>query len=78
MLRNYSQKELRELVKMKIAKDLSTCNHSDISEFIKTHHIEKIGISSGTYGINGGVIQDVESGELYVIIGRNVALLTVF
>jgi hypothetical protein len=49
------------------------------SEYIYTlRRFEKVGYSSGVYGINGGIVQDTETGALYAIIGRCSNLFILF
>lgn len=40
--------------------------------------LDKVGYSAGIYGINGGLLQDYETGQLYAIIGRCTNLFRVF
>ena len=40
--------------------------------------IEKAGYSTGVYGINGGLVEDTETGTLYAIIGRCSNLFILF
>ena len=49
------------------------------SEYIITlRRLEKVGYSAGVYGINGGLVQDTETGALYAIIGRSSNLFVLF
>ena len=74
-MRKYTQKELRELVRLGAAEDYT----NKPSEYIYTlHRLEKIGYSSGVYGINGGLVRDMETGTLYAIIGRCSNLFILF
>ena len=41
-------------------------------------HITKIAVSTGVYGISGGVFVDDETGIIYAIPSRSTALLSVF
>lgn len=77
-MRRYTQKEIKELIRTGAAVNISDYSFSDTTEFLKSHSIEKIGTSCGIYGINGGVIQDINSGELYAIAKRNSTLLMIF
>lgn len=66
-MRKYTQKELRQLVRLGVAEDYT----NKPSEYIYTlRRLEKVGYSSGVYGINGGLVQDTETGALYAIIRR--------
>lgn len=74
-MRKYKLKELRELVRLGCAEDYT----NKPSEYIYTlRRFEKVGYSSGVYGINGGLVQDTETGTLYVIIGRCSNLFILF
>ena len=71
----YTQKQLRELVRLGCAEDYT----NKPSEYIYTlRRLEKAGYSSGVYGINGGLVQDTETGQLYAIIGRCSNLFILF
>lgn len=74
-MRKYKLKELRELVRLGVAEDYT----NKPSEYIYAlHRFERIGYSSGVYGINGGLVQDTETGKLYAIIGRCSNLFILF
>lgn len=74
-MRKYTQKQLRELVRLGCAEDYT---HKP-SEYIYTlRRLDKIGYSSGVYGINGGLVEDMETGTLYAIIGRCANLFILF
>lgn len=74
-MRKYKQRELRELVRLGVAEDYT----NKPSEYIYTlRRLEKVGYSAGVYGINGGLVQDTETGALYAIIGRSSNLFVLF
>lgn len=74
-MRKYTQKELRQLVQLGVAEDYT----NKLDNYIYTlRRFEKIGYSTGIYGINGGLVQDTETGTLYAIIGRCSALSILF
>lgn len=74
-MRKYKQRELRDLVRLGAAEDYT----NKPSEYIYTlRRLEKVGYSSGVYGINGGLVEDTETGALYAIIGRCSNLLILF
>lgn len=52
-----------------MAHDLTNAPAAEVKEQWK--HCEKVGYSSGIYGINGGLIQNTETGEYYAITARN-------
>lgn len=74
-MRKYTQKQLRQLVRLGCAEDYT----NKPSEYIYTlRRLEKVGYSSGVYGINGGLVEDTETGALYAIIGRCSNLFILF
>lgn len=74
-MRKYKLKELRDLVRLGLAEDYT---HKP-SEYIYTlRRLDKIGYSSGVYGLNGGLVEDMETGTLYAIIGRCANLFILF
>jgi hypothetical protein len=77
-MKKYTQKEIREFVRLGLAIDITNYNHAEMWNFLKSHRIEKVGYSSGIYGINGGLLIDEETGEKYAITARSTALLTAF
>ncbi len=77
-MRKYTQKELKNLVKIGAAESITNYNFNQMKEFLHAHSLDKIGYSSGIYGLNGGLLQDTESGKLYAITARNTALAMAF
>lgn len=75
-MRKYKLKELRELVRCGMAHDLTNATEVEIIE--QQRHGEKVGYSSGIYGINGGLIQNTETGEYYAILSRDSNLFRIF
>ena len=74
-MRKYTQKELRQLVRLGIAEDYT----NKPSEYAQTlNRLEKVGYSVGVYGLNGGLVRDPETGTLYAIIGRCTNLFILF
>ena len=74
-MRKYTQKELRELVRIGAAENYT----NKPSDYIYTlRRLEKVGYSFGVHGINGGLVQDAETGTLYAIIGRCTNLSILF
>lgn len=74
-MRKYKLKELRDLVRRGVAEDYT----NKPSEYIYTlRRLEKVGYSTGVYGINGGLLEDPETGHLYAIIGRCSNLFILF
>lgn len=75
-MKKYKLKELRELVRIGAAEDITNADPDTITDIWRT--TEKIGYSSGIYGINGGLLKDFETGTLYAILRGNTNLLRLF
>ena len=75
-MRKYTLKELRELVRLGMAHDLTNASADDV--MTQWAQGEKVGYSSGVYGINGGLIQNTITGEYYALLSRNSNLLRIF
>lgn len=74
-MRKYTQTQLRELVRLGVAEDYT----NKPSDYIITlRRLDKVGYSAGVYGINGGLVEDTETGQLYAIIGRCSNLFVLF
>lgn len=63
------QKEIKRLVKIGAAVDITTWSTEKIEE-LQNKNIEKVGLSFGIYGMNGGLFKD-KDGNLYAITARN-------
>lgn len=72
-MRKYTQKELREYTRLKLARDLTTVDPEELPR-----HYEKIGYSRGIYDLNGGLVQDKDTGELGAVVGRSSNLFRLF
>lgn len=77
-MRKYTQKELKNLVRIGAAQDLTGYGFQEMKEFLHVHSLDKIGYSSGVYGLNGGLLQDTKTSQLYAITARNTALYMAF
>lgn len=61
-MRKYTQKELRQLVRLGVAEDYT----NKPSEYAQTlNRLEKVGYSVGVYGLNGGV--SARPGNGYIV-----------
>ena len=72
-MKTIKQKEIKNLVKLGAAVDITGANLPAIQE-----PFEKIGVSRGIYGINGGLLRGQSSGTIYAITARNSALFYYF
>ena len=73
----YKLKELKNLVALNGAIDLTNKSAKEMYALMKEHDIDKIGISHGIYGMNGGLLRD-EDGNLYAITKRSTSLFVAF
>ena len=68
------QSEIKRLVKTGAAIDITT---APPSEELWTN-AEKVAVSRGINGMNGGLLKDRRNGQLYAITARNTALFYYF
>lgn len=74
-MKKYTLKALRDLVRLGVAEDYT---NKPAENLYTLRRLEKVGYSSGVYGINGGLVEDTETGQLYAIIGRCSDLFILF
>lgn len=78
-MRKYTQKELKTLVRTGAAVDITNHGTAEYRALIeKEKYLDKLGYSSGVYGINGGLLQGQETGTLYAITARSTATFIYF
>ena len=77
-MRKYTKSQLADIVRKGWAEDISDYDFNQMDDFLMKHNLDKIGYSSGKYGINGGLLQDKDTGDWYAIVGRNSALFQAF
>lgn len=77
-LRKMTQKQIKDYVRDGVAIDITNYGFSEMKDFLHSHDLDKIAVSRGTYGINGGLLQDRDTGEMYAITARNSALMMAF
>lgn len=73
-MRKYTLRELRELVRLGLAQDVTTA--AELPEGWRRWH--RVGYVSGRFGIAAGLAEDPQTGEKYVILARNSNLFRVF
>ena len=78
MLRKYTKREIKEYIRDGFATDITELSFSELKEWRNGRNLEKIGYSSGVYGISGGIIKDRNTGELFAITERTTALFSIF
>mgnify|MGYP000931314068 CR=1 FL=1 len=74
-MKKYTLKALRDIVRLGVAEDYT---NKPAENLYTLRRLEKVGYSSGGYGINGGLAEDTETGQLYAIIGRCSNLFILF
>lgn len=78
-MRKYTQRELKTLVRTGAAVDITSHGTAEYKALIeKEKDLNKLGYSSGMYGINGGLLQGQETGTLYAITARSTAVFIYF
>ena len=78
-MKKFGQREIKALVKSGAAVDISNHDNAARHELEALEgYLDKIGYSSGVYGLNGGLLKGHESDTLYAITGRTTALFIYF
>ena len=71
----YTQKQLKELVKLGVAADITNGDENTKSEILKKEgYCTQIGYSHGIYGCNGKLLRGNKTGTLYAITARTTAI----
>ena len=74
-MNKYTLKHLKQLAHDEIAFDITNISEFNLDQLQSYEKgFEKIGISSGTYGMNGALLKGYTTGGLYVITARNSTL----
>lgn len=72
----YTQKELKNMVALGMAEDVTRANNEDYEKIIKREdYLSKVGYSSGVYGCNGMLLRGYKTGGYYAVTSRT---LTIF
>ena len=69
-MEKYTQGQIRTLINADVAIDIT--HAKQITDIPRSY--TQVGYSAGTYGINGAVLRDDVTGQLYAIVGRTTAL----
>lgn len=77
-MRKYTQRELKAAVSLGYAEDITNYSDIEIYNLDKSAVFEKVGYTSGIYGIAGGLLEDKNTGKKYAILARNSALFYFF
>ena len=70
----YNQKQIKNMVTDGLAKDITNYDFDTMKNFLHSHTLDTIAVSSGMYGMNGCLLKDIETGDVYAITTRNSAL----
>lgn len=74
-MKKYTQKELKNLVSLGCAVDISNGDNDTRKQIEKEEGFyTQIGYSAGVYGCNGMLLQGHKTGKLYAITGRTIAI----
>lgn len=73
-MKKYTQRELKNLIELGAAIDITNAPTS-LEQY---RRLDPIGVSRGKYGMNGGLLKDNQTGQLYAITARNTALFFYF
>ena len=68
-MKTIKQKEIKNLVKLGAAVDI-TAEEGSLTRY---RRLDPIAVSRGKYGMNGGLLKDNQTGELYAITARSSA-----
>lgn len=78
-MKKYTQKQLRHMIASGMAEDITNHSTTEYREFIEREKsFDRIGLSTGVYGMNGGLLQGATSGKFYAITSRSTALFIYF
>ena len=72
-VKRMTQKEIKNLVDIGVAADISYMSFEDCQDFMNSHRLTTLNVSTGAYGMNGALFQD-EAGKLYAITSRTSTL----
>lgn len=74
-MRKYTQKELKNMVALGMAEDVTRANDEDYEKIIKREdYLSQIGYSSGVYGCNGMLLKGYKTGTYYAVTSRTSAI----
>lgn len=71
-----TQRHIRQLIAEGAAVDANKLGDSDLED-LAAHH-ERLAVSFGVNGMNGGVCRDTRTGQLYAVPSRSSALFILF
>lgn len=62
-MRKYTLREIKDFIRLGLAQDITNADPDTVAELWK--HSEKVGYSSGVYGINGGTHSRHANGRVF-------------
>ena len=77
-MKKHTRKNIKSYVSLGIAKDITNYSFTQVQELLHNINIDRIAYSTGINGINSGLFQDKNTGEMYAITTGNSVLLQVF
>ena len=77
-MKKHTRKNIKSYVSLGLAKDITNYSFLQVQELLHNINIDRIAYSAGINGINAGLFQDKNTGEMYAITARNGVLLQVF
>ena len=74
-MRKYTRKELKNMVALGMAEDVTRANNEDYERIIKKEgFLSQIGYSSGVYGCDGMLLKGYKTGGYYAVTSRTSAI----
>ena len=74
-MHKYIQKELKNMVALGMAEDVTRANDEDYEKIIKREdYLSQVGYSSGVYGCNGMLLRGYKTGGYYAVTLRTSAI----
>ena len=74
-MRKYTQKELRNMVALGMAENVTRANDEDYEKIIKKEsYLSQIGYSAGVYGCNGMLLKGHNTRTYYAVTSRTLAI----
>ena len=73
-MKKYTLREIKRFVSLGAAVDI-TAEEGSLTRY---RRLDPIAVSRGKYGMNGGLLKDNQTGELYAITARSSALFYYF
>lgn len=77
-MKRTTRKNIKSYVSLGLAKDITNYSFDQVQKLLHNINVDKIAYSAGINGINAGLFQDKNTGEMYAITTGNSVLLQVF